>query len=129
MMIELKKNLVVVTFNKSIDIIDLIIILHYYINNKDCIISKVLLIANKNHLKWYNDITPYVNKNLLLLYTKIKSNTSDIAKVGETHFSEEDINIDTILEIHTVNRANKAPKIISKKEMLDIMYADWVKQL
>ena len=69
-----------ISFNKSIDIIDILNILFFYINNKDCIISKVLLISNKGNLRWYNDITPYINKNLLLLYNKIKSDISENKK-------------------------------------------------
>lgn len=126
---ELKKNLIVVTFDHYIDIIDIITILYYYINNKDCIILKILLISNKKNLKWYNDITPYINKNLLLFYTKIKTNISNDNKIEETHITENDLNIDTILEIYTLNEDNRRPELLSRKEILDVMYKDWLKQL
>ena len=87
------------------------------------------MISNKGNLRWYNDITPYINKNLLLLYNKIKSDISENKKIENTHITEKDLGIDTILEIYTFNAYNSEPKLFSRKEILDIIYKDWVKQL
>ncbi|MCB0513249.1 MAG: hypothetical protein KDC60_02345, partial [Bacteroidetes bacterium] len=65
-----------------------------------------------------------INKNLLLFYTKIKTNISNDNKIEETHITENDLNIDTILEIYTLNEDNRRPELLSRKEILDVMYKD-----
>ena len=119
----------IIAFDTSIDVIDLITPIHYYVTNKGCVISKVLLISQKKNTDWYNDITPYVSSNLLVLYARIKGTLLDDTRLESTHITEEHIAVGAILEIHTLNLVNEPPKLISRKAMLDAIYKDWLKQL
>lgn len=103
--------------------------IHYYTNNKDCIVSKILLISRIDKTNWYNDITPYINKNLLFLYMRIKDTLLYDNTIKNTHITEEYLNNNTILEIHTLNLKNLPPRLISREDILQIMYKDWMKQL
>jgi hypothetical protein len=60
---------------------------------------------------------------------KIKSITTREDGIENTHITEEHLGANVILEIHTLNPQNTLPELISRGEILESIYKDWLKQL
>ena len=121
--IQTSHNLIRINFDTLVDLATILIILHYYFNNKNCIILKTLLIVNRSGIKWYNDISAYKNKPLIYLLIKFK----DEFKVNNhisSHISDTELNSDLSIEIHTVNPHNTLPVLISRQELTNIIYKE-----
>jgi len=111
--IDIKENLIRVEFYKLSSIMQIAKVFDYYKNDCDCIITKILLIRYVHGIAWYHDITSYKNSPTLLLLLNLKS---DNVKNGaeSTHISDSSFtNYNIALEIHTLNKENKLPALLS----------------
>lgn len=98
-------------------------ILYYYFNNKNCVITKVLLIVYKNDFKWYNDITNFKKKPLLYLLIKLKEELKDTSHTS-SHITDSELNNNFSIEISTLNNINTLPILLEKNILLKLMFDD-----
>jgi hypothetical protein len=115
-------------FDKLIEYYIILSILHYYFNDKNCLITKVLLIVNRNDIKWYNDITNFKKKPLLYLLVKLKDNLHDSTHVS-SHITDSELNNNVCIEIYTLNLNNSKPIILSREDILKLMFDEWVSHI
>lgn len=99
----------------------------FYFNNKNCIISKILLSSYKNNIKWYNDITNLKKKPLFYLLVRLKDDLREGRNLS-SHINNNDTNTPFTIEIFTLNKDNITPLIKTKDEVLECIYLDWMGQ-
>ncbi len=122
----LKPNLILITFGKLTDKIELFKSLFFYLKNNDTIITKILIVSYKNNIPWYNDVTHYKNTSLI----KILLETQDEIfkdKTESTHILDNSI-LDTNIHIyiHTLNEVNPTPKPISNKAFKILLFKEFM---
>ena len=106
---------------------NIISVLYYYFNDKNCFIQKILLITKRNDINWYNDITNFKKKPLIYLFIKLKDESAT-GKTISSHILDSELNNICLLEIHTLNLYNSEPTLLSKNEILKLMFDEWINQ-
>ena len=124
--IDKTDNKITISFLQTIDSIDILNIIYFYI--KTSIISKILLVINRNGVDWYNDITAFTKKSLLFLWVKL--NEYNIYKqTHSSHITEDEINNQCRVIIETINKDNHYPVLIGKKKFQSIIFNEWIKNV
>ena len=127
--IALEDRKIIIKFNSLVDAIDIIRVLYYYINDESCILIKILLVSHKNNTKWYNDITTNKVIGLFDILFKLKGVGSEKTSAESTHITESVLNSESAIEIYTLNSKNSMPLLLSREEILKILYGEWLKLL
>jgi hypothetical protein len=87
------------------------------------------LISSKSEIKWYNDITTTDVSGLFAILLKIKDTLGEKTSGASTHITEGLLGSGSLIELHTLNSKNSPPKLISRKDMLEILSKEWLKLL
>ena len=124
--VSLSPNLIKIKFTKITNLLDVLMVFDFYINNVHCVISRINLIKFINGVFWYNDLTKYKNKSILFFLLKLREGVSK-SGVESTHILESNLlNHDVILEIKTINRDNLTPTITSREDFKKKLFDEWM---
>jgi hypothetical protein len=124
--ITMKPHAIIIEFNKLADLLDILNAVHYYKTSGFCVIRKMLVRRDKGGLKWYNDVTPYRSMPTSMLLLRLRDKTVKTA-VESTHILDNSQDwANTSIIIHTVNKENALPVLMSREDFIRHMFDEWV---
>ena len=125
----IEKKKILIKLKQPVNIITVLMIIDFYIQDSTTIILKIILITKKNHVNWYNDITNYKNLNLIFLYMRLRDELFQKENKNDTHITLGDLNLDAQIEIQTLNDVNVKPKLVDREFFLKKLYEHWLNSL
>lgn len=128
MEIKIAPHQIILEFKSGVESVELLQYLDFYIKQNKGGIVKILLCTKRNEIMWYNDITAFKEKHLLLLHLHMKN-----IKPKEIHqdsgANEGELSVYCKLMIETINTINTMPVLKTRIEFLSELYLDWLSQI
>jgi hypothetical protein len=103
-------------------------LLHFYKNNKNCVISKILIERVVNGIKVINDVTSFRDKPTSALAIDLKYGTykkhAESTHIRDGHL----VNANVTIIITTLNKENDMPVLANRNDFLKELFDEWAGQ-